>query len=1362
MSDGKDSNLSGNLSGVAKLESSEGWINWNEEIRDLLALSGYDDLLERKRDPPVQGNLSDVAFEEKLDAWHQRQARACGAVRYRLGFRPRQEVQGLNNLANILKTLEQHFKPKGSSVFHDLQQKFDRLTLGNCENVSDFSRQLRKSRDQVLQLDETSQIGQPQLIDKFLNGLGPKYQVFLTAFLQSHSLLPERNLEGIVTKAATTIEEATRAAEQEEHSQRMQQQDQDQETIKHAAMVAAFKEQNFTSCSYCKKLGHTSDACWLLHPELKKRLNDKRFRRKQRQDHPRTNNRTRNADEDEVTNALAIHAEPVIQLMAYQAELRCTPLQRENFSTLHPWSGGQTVGIGETQITPQGLGNYILRLKGLDGPRHLALDNSVYSPEGRVNLVSISALTRKGAKISFGDNQSRVAYDNQVILTATVRSGIYVVDQPDEAINAALASLVISDPELQIWHERLGHLSENGIKALKGMAHGIHPILRGENCEPCIVGKQKERPHQKSIRKGTYPLECVHADIAGPFPDTAYDGSRYWVVFVDDFTRMGWAYAVREKSEFTRCFKYFLDTYERPERRCHYLHVDQGGENRSDQLCIFCDNKGISIYYTATDQHEQNGIAEAFNRVLQEKVTPTLERSNLPRKLWPYILYAAVYIRNRSPSKALNKTPYEAWFGDKPDLSHLRVIGANGWAILPSAKRQKLRAKTIQCRLLGYQGSSNYIVVDNNSRVFIANNVIFDESSFHEATGTPTGSKRTRSEGPTLYPEPEPSPKKAAPPRHDAIPQVEEIISEDETGTIHVRTSEPHHDLTGPTDWDKELRVSQRSTKAKLPSRYLLLGTNTLTNLLCAHVNLAASLEDEAEPRTIKEAQDSLQWENWLEGMTAEMDSIKGNGVYTLAKLPPDRKALRGKWVFKLKRGANGEILRFKARYVVRGFEQQEGVDYNETFASVVKPMTYKAIFAIAAALDLELEQMDVKTAFLYGNIDEEIYVGQPEGFDDGTGRVWELRKALYGLKQSPRIWYQTLSLFLQEQGFQPLVSDMGVFVNGQTYIAVYVDDLLIAGPSKRDIEMIKRSLNQRFSMTDLGPCHFYLGMSITRNRRQRRLSLSQKGYIEKVLKEFGLWDSKPTATPVATAKLEPALDDEDTHSDRKHWYAKAIGCLMYAMLGTRPDIAFGVSLCSRYLANPTKAQEAAVKRIMRYLRGTCDFKLEFRGDIRPLTGYTDSDWAGDTETRRSTAGYIFNVGSGAISWAAKRQQSVALSTCEAEYMGQTQATKEAIWLRTLLKELLGGLNATDQIAATIIYGDNQGAIAMTKNPQYHSRTKHIAIQEHFVREKTASGEVEMNYIPTDKQVADGLTKALPKDRFQLFRKALGVVGPDE
>ncbi|KAJ0124118.1 Uncharacterized protein HZ326_31466, partial [Fusarium oxysporum f. sp. albedinis] len=208
------------------------------------------------------------------------------------------------------------------------------------------------------------------------------------------------------------------------------------------------------------------------------------------------------------------------------------------------------------------------------------------------------------------------------------------------------------------------------------------------------------------------------------------------------------------------------------------------------------------------------------------------------------------------------------------------------------------------------------------------------------------------------------------------------------------------------------------------------------------------------------------------------------------------RKALRGKWVFKLKRGENGQVLRYKARFVVRGFEQREGIDFNETFASVVKPMSYKMIFAIAAALDLELEQMDVKTAFLYGLVTEEIYVEQPEGFDDGSGRVCKLLRALYGLKQAPRVWYETLSTFLATLGFKPLLSDMGVFVKGHTFIAVYVDDLLIAGPSKDEIVAVKQALCNKFKMTDLGPCKYYLGMSGLWNgpvRPQRHTSFDKQ-----------------------------------------------------------------------------------------------------------------------------------------------------------------------------------------------------------------------------------------------------------------------------
>ena len=452
--------------------------------------------------------------------------------------------------------------------------------------------------------------------------------------------------------------------------------------------------------------------------------------------------------------------------------------------------------------------------------------------------------------------------------------------------------------------------------------------------------------------------------------------------------------------------------------------------------------------------------------------------------------------------------------------------------------------------------------------------------------------------------------------------------------------------------------------------------------------------------------------------MQEEVDSLITNGTWTLVKLPSNHRALGGKWVYKLKRGPAGEILRYKARWVVRGFEQQEGIDYNETFASVVKPMSYKAIFAIAAALDWELEQMDVKTAFLYGDVEEDIYVMQPTGFEvEGkSDHVCKLKKALYSLRQSPRVWYNTLSKYLKELGFEPLFADYSVFTNGTTIIAVYVDDILLAGPNKVEIQGIKDQLRQKFKMTDLGPCTYYLGMTITRDRPNRILRLGQAGYIEKFLREHQMWESAPSPTPIGNEKYQAADEDYQATDVSRTKYQSAVGSLMYAMLGTRPDIAYTVLVVSRYGSNPTDAHWKAVKRIFRYLKATMNLCLTFRGDLKPLMGYTDTDWAGDQDTRRSTSGYIFGIGSGAISWQSKRQPTVALSTCEAEYIGQTQATKEAVWLKRLLDQL----NPQEHRYAVIIFCDNQGAMALAKNPQFHARTKHIDIQHHYVREQVA------------------------------------------
>ena len=365
--------------------------------------------------------------------------------------------------------------------------------------------------------------------------------------------------------------------------------------------------------------------------------------------------------------------------------------------------------------------------------------------------------------------------------------------------------------------------------------------------------------------------------------------------------------------------------------------------------------------------------------------------------------------------------------------------------------------------------------------------------------------------------------------------------------------------------------------------------------------------------------------------------------------------------MYKYKRGANGRVLRHKARWVVKGYEQLLKIDYNDTFASVVKPISYKALFAIAATQDLEIEQMDVKTAFLYGAVEEEIYVQQPKGLGDDTGQVCRLNKALYSLKQSPRMWYYTLSDFLIELGFQPLTSDNSVFIKNDMFIAVYVDDLLIFGPNIKDIQQIKNLLSTRFSMSNLGPVAYYLGMKVTRDRKARRIRLHQQSYLEDGIRKIGLWDALPQLTPIATYDLKLVGEGYIALSNFKASYQSAVETLMYAMLRTRPDIAFVVSLVSRFASNPDISYMKAVKRIFSYLRGTLDLNLVFQGELSELRGWCDADWASDKVTRRSTSGFVFNIGSGAISWSSKRQPTIALSTCEAEYQAQTSATKEAV-----------------------------------------------------------------------------------------------------
>ncbi|KAH9754792.1 Integrase catalytic domain-containing protein [Citrus sinensis] len=414
---------------------------------------------------------------------------------------------------------------------------------------------------------------------------------------------------------------------------------------------------------------------------------------------------------------------------------------------------------------------------------------------------------------------------------------------------------------------------------------------------------------------------------------------------------------------------------------------------------------------------------------------------------------------------------------------------------------------------------------------------------------------------------------------------------------------------------------------------------------------------------------------------------------------------------------------------------------------------------------ELKLAQLDVKTAFLHGDLEEEIYMIQPCGFRVAgkENHVYKLIKSLYGLKQSPRQWYKRFDQFIQGQKFTTSEHDHCVYfrrlLDGAfIYLLLYVDDMLIASKNRDEIERLKKQLASEFEMKDLGDAQKILGMEIRRDKNNGSVWLTQKSYLKKVLERFGMDDkTKPVCTPLAphfklSSSSCPRSQEERDYMARVP-YASAVGSLMYAMVCTRPNISQAVSMVSRYMYNPGKNHWLVVKWILRYLYGTIDVGLLFKKDCgQQCVGYCDSDFAGDLDKRRSTTGYVFTLGGGTISWRSILQSTIALSTTEAEYMAATEAVKEAIWL----KGLLGDLGVIQENIA--VFCDNQSAIFLAKNQTYHARTKHIDVKYHYVREIIEGGDVLLKKIGTKDNPSDMLTKVVSRVKFQHYLKLIQIL----
>jgi len=441
-----------------------------------------------------------------------------------------------------------------------------------------------------------------------------------------------------------------------------------------------------------------------------------------------------------------------------------------------------------------------------------------------------------------------------------------------------------------------------------------------------------------------------------------------------------------------------------------------------------------------------------------------------------------------------------------------------------------------------------------------------------------------------------------------------------------------------------------------------------------------------------------------------------------------------------------------KARHVAKGFSQVFGKDYRQTYAPVCLISSLRILLAIAAILGLFLENMDVDTAFLQSPVEEEIYVKQPQGFEqygkNGEELVCRLKKSLYGLKQAPRNWNKVIDEWLISYGFTPSKADPCVYVYNKDgvfiVIVLYVDDLVIAGNNKAAINDFKTAISKRFKMKDLGALKWILGMEIKHDMVQKKLEISQTAYIDKVLEKFGMKDCNTVGTP-AVGHL---IRDPDGSFNEE--YSSAVGSILWAAMVSKPELSFAAQRLGRHLQSNGPEHWTAVKRVFRYMKSIRDKSLIYHGgdslEVKPIC-FCDADHGEDLDTRRSTTAYVVMLAGGAVSWASRLQPTVALSSTEAEYMATCAAVQEMVYLRQLFADL-----GFEQKEPTIIHQDNQACIALAGNPIYHKRTKHIDIRYHYVRERVENGDVALVHVPSERQLADLLTKPLAKQRLAILR----------
>ena len=1030
--------------------------------------------------------------------------------------------------------------------------------------------------------------------------------------------------------------------------------------------------------------------------------------------------------------------------------------------------------------------------------RDIEFTRVLHVPALRNNLLSVLYLTKyKNIDVHISKSKMKFMDQSQTVLfTATIDiDNTGYLDGDTVVDNSEHVHLVSTLPlDLSLWHKRLGHHNYDDIKLMisKNLVDGL--VLDSKTspdpiCEPCLAGKMHANPFSPSKNRATELLELIHTDVH-QIGITSPSGYNYWISFIDDHCRFKVLIPMKRKSDAFTAFKSFKAYAENKiGKKIKCLRIDKGGEYMSNEFGSYLDACGITRQYTCRNRPQQNGVAERANRLFEERIVALLNESGLSKKFWVECLAALVHVLNACPTSALvGKTPFEVWNKRKPSVGHLRVWGCLAYVHVQKDKREKLGSHMEKCVFIGYpegyKGWKFYNPV--TKKVVISERAEFDERYTYDGNML-SSNKDTYIHLSPVIPSSETTPIVNENPQPQHEPPLEPVFEEpvlqqpdqlilpvddvleqpnqppppidtvlEDNRPIALRR--PKRVVNPPGEWWKVKKPEPETSDSDDA-----IEEEEENEVEDAQVVISGISPDPMSYQHAVKGNNSAQWQ---EAMLEEQNWHLENGTWSLVELPEGKRALGCKWVYRTKCNADGSIERYKARLVVMGNFQRPGQDFFETFASTLRLSTIRTVLALAAIEDMELRSIDISYAFTNSDIDVEIYMKQPEGFEQGgRNMVCRLNKSLYGLKQSPRLWGETLAKVFISMGFTKAYSDASLYIfdqdNIKVIVPVFVDDITLASKSGTQLDYFVTELGKRFKLRDLGPTTFLLGVEIHRNRPERKLWLSQRQYIVNKLEEFGMSDCKPVGTPmIPGSKLSsdqsPKSEDEKAQMINVP-YINAVGSLMYLATVTRPDIAYTVGVLARFNSNPGHAHWMAVKHLFRYLKGTVDMKLEYGPDdtigSEMFVTYSDADHGGNKDNGKSTTGYMIKLGSGVVSWKSKLQPVVTRSTTEAEYIAGGAAGTEICWMQNVLKEM----GYTPSAPATL-YIDNQSAISVAKNPEHHGRMKHLDLAFYWLRDQVDMKKIVPVYLKTDDMPADLLTKALPKPQVLKLRREMGLV----